>query len=136
VAQRDELAQPSELRASVVSHVGEVFTVTDYGAEGVEQHFGQWVKHAPDNTRVGQGGKELFEPQIVWQIGVSWAVGDVVALIGLDSIHTFISGYSNFYSGLFTTETPYSVAHFRRIPGRSPYVTIPFTRCPSTSVSR
>ncbi|MDH4452990.1 MAG: hypothetical protein QE570_07425, partial [Verrucomicrobiota bacterium] len=46
----------------------------------------------------------------------SWAVGDVVALMGLDSIHTLISGYSNLYSGLFTTETPYSVAHFRRKP--------------------
>ena len=68
MAQRDELAQPSELRASEVAHVGEVFAVTDHGAEGDEQHFGQWVKHAPDNARVGQGGKELFEPQTPYSV--------------------------------------------------------------------
>jgi hypothetical protein len=51
-----------------VAHVGEVFAVTEHGSEGDEKHFGQWVKHAPDNARVGQGGKELFEPQNVLQI--------------------------------------------------------------------
>ena len=70
MAQRDELAQPGELRAGKVAHVGEVFAITDHGAEGDEQHFGQRIEHTTDNARIGQGGKELFEPQDVLKVGL------------------------------------------------------------------
>lgn len=52
-----------------MAHVGEVLAVAEQGAEGDEQHIGEWMHHASHDPRIEQAGEELLEAQDVWKLG-------------------------------------------------------------------